>query len=89
MYGQTPIDMAANANHQQIILELMQSQFTLQTDVFFKEIDKCKDHHTNVFLDIIGIRCSKLSDFGMNQYLTSGWNSNSYYYSGKIKCDIE
>ena len=88
MYGQTAIEMAAIASHQQIVLELMQSQFTLQqTDVFFKEIDQCKNHHTNIFLHIVDTGYSKLSDFGMNQYLTSGWNSN--YYSGKIKCDIE
>lgn len=80
--------MAANANYQQIVLELIQSQHTLDTDVFIKEIKKCKNHHKNIFPHTVGTRHCKLSDFGMNQYLTSGWNSN-YYYSGKIKCDIE
>ena len=87
MHGQTPVEMATNAGHQQIIMELMQSQSTLQTDVFFKETDMCKINQTNIFLDIISNRYCKLSDFGMSQYLTSGWHSN--YYSGKVKCNIE
>ena len=76
MYGQTPIDMAANADHQQIVLQLMQSQHASQNDMYFKEIKTCKNHHTSSFLDIVGTKHCKLSDFGMNQYLTSGWNSN-------------
>ena len=88
MHGQTPINMAANADHQQIVLQLMQSQHTLQNDMYFKEIKTCKNHHTSSFLNMVGTKHCKLSDFGINQYLTSGWNSN-YYYSGKRKCDIE
>ena len=61
MYGQAPIDMAANANHQEVVLELMKS---LQTDhdVFFKQISQCKNHCTNMFLDVISTGHSKLSD---------------------------
>ena len=90
MYGQTPTEMAANAGHQQIVLVLMQSQLLMQADVFFsplKETDKCKNYHASVFLEEIGTRHCKSSDFGMNQYLTSGWHKN--HYSGKLKCDIE
>ena len=86
MYGNTPIEMATNAGHQEIVMELMQSQFTLLPDVFFKEIGKCKNYHTNIFPSVIGTGHSKL-DFGMNQYFTSGWQSN--YHRRKIKYDIE
>ena len=86
MYGQTPMEMAINEGHKEIIAELMKSQFALQT-VFFKGTDVCKSYHINTFLDVVRTRYCKVFDFGMSQYSTSGWHSN--YYSGKAKCDIE
>ena len=86
MYGQTPMEVAINAGHKQTIVELMKSQFTMQT-IFLKETDVCKSYHTNIFLDVVRTRYCKVFDFGMSQYSTSGWHSN--YYSGKAKCDIE
>ena len=86
MYGHTPIETATNAGHQEIVMELMQSQLTLQANLFFKEIGKCKNHHENIFRSVIGAGHGGL-DFGMHQYFTSGWQNN--YYSGKTKCDIE
>ena len=85
MYGQTPIEMAINEGHKEIIAELMKSQ-SLQT-VFLKGTDVCKSYHINTFLDVVRTRYCKLFDFGMSQYSTSGWHSN--YYSEKAKCDIE
>ena len=87
IYKQTPIEMATNVGHQQIALELMQSQFDSQTDVLFKETDVCKNYHTSIFWDVVSTGYCKLSDFGVSQYLTSGWHSN--YHSGKLKCNIE
>ena len=89
MYEQTPIEVAANAGHQQIVLELMhQPQSMLQTNTLsFKGNDKCKSYQQSFFQDIITTGHCKLSDFGMSQYSTGGWHGN--YYSGKVRCDIE
>ena len=88
MYGQTPIKMAANAGHKRVVLELMQSSSTPQTNTLLRGIDKCENsHHTNVFLNEITTKYRKLYDFGMNQYFTSSWHSK--YYNREVKCDIE